>query len=270
MDNQQTMDLTISDGNAVSVHQENIAPVDPFLSIIERALFSPEADISKLERVIALRDEGIAKQAKAEFVAAFSAMQQVLPSVVKKGKGGHNNKFITFDDAISAVKPVLSKYEFALNFKTSRDREKGVVTVTAILRHAGGYEEESSLDLPVDTSGSKNAVQAIGSTVSYGKRYTAFCLLNIAAEGEDDDAQRVSQKQSVQTISEEQAADLLALIEETKADQNGFLVNYKIKSLSDLPLERFKDAVGLLEKKRQKNKERRENQINGGSNGTAH
>ena len=43
------------------------------------------------------------------------------------------------------------------------------------------------MKLPADTSGSKNVVQAIGSSVSYGKRYTMQALLNITSGGEDDD-----------------------------------------------------------------------------------
>jgi hypothetical protein len=43
------------------------------------------------------------------------------------------------------------------------------------------------MTLPLDTSGSKNNVQAVGSSTSYGKRYTATLLLNIRTKGEDDD-----------------------------------------------------------------------------------
>jgi hypothetical protein len=41
-----------------------------------------------------------------------------------------------------------------------------------------------------DASGNKNAVQALGSAISYGKRYTASALLNLTSHGEDDDSFR--------------------------------------------------------------------------------
>ncbi|WP_122221652.1 phosphoadenosine phosphosulfate reductase family protein [Pseudomonas syringae group genomosp. 3] len=47
--------------------------------------------------------------------------------------------------------------------------------------------EATSIVLPVDATGSKNGVQAVASSVSYGKRYTAGLLLNITTTGEDDD-----------------------------------------------------------------------------------
>jgi ERF superfamily. len=245
---QQTMDLAVSNGGAVSAHEENALPVDPFLSIIERALFSPEADISKLERIIALRDQGIEKQAKSIFIENFAAMQAEIPPILKKGKGHNNAKYIRFEDMNAEIKLVLPKYGFSLSFETEQSDKN--VTVKAILEHVAGHRKEASLILPLDTTGNKNAVQAIGSTISYGKRYTAGSLLNIAADGEDDDAQIISQKQSVEFITEEQVADLQSIIEETKSDLQGFLAWCKIKSLADMPAAHFRNAMSVLEKKR--------------------
>jgi hypothetical protein len=41
--------------------------------------------------------------------------------------------------------------------------------------------------LQLDTGPGRNQNQAMGSTLSYGKRYTAEMLLNIVREGEDTD-----------------------------------------------------------------------------------
>ena len=43
----------------------------------------------------------------------------------------------------------------------------GYPTVTGMLRHAGGHVEEGALELPPDTMGGKNALQAIGSATSF-------------------------------------------------------------------------------------------------------
>jgi hypothetical protein len=81
------------------------------------------------------------------------------------------------------------KHGFALTFRT--DFTNGI-TVTGVLSHSAGHREETSITLPADASGSKNAVQAVASTVSYGKRYTAGALLNLTSHGEDDDAYAAS------------------------------------------------------------------------------
>ncbi len=59
--------------------------------------------------------------------------------------------------------------------------------MTGALRHEAGHKEEATLELPVDTTGDKNAVQAVGSTMSYGQRYVARMLLNLTSRGDDDD-----------------------------------------------------------------------------------
>ena len=46
------------------------------------------------------------------------------------------------------------------------------------------------MELPVDTTGSKNAVQAVGSSTAYGKRYVMEALLNLTSRGQDDDGKR--------------------------------------------------------------------------------
>jgi len=64
----------------------------------------------------------------------------------------------------------------------------------------------------VDTSGSKNGVQAVASSVSYGKRYTAGLLLNITTTGEDDDGNGPAAKITPRVTSA-QAAQLAMLLE---------------------------------------------------------
>ncbi|WP_185835578.1 ERF family protein [Pseudomonas aeruginosa] len=61
-----------------------------------------------------------------------------------------------------------------------------------------------------DTSGNKNAVQAVASSVSYGKRYTAGALLNFTTHGEDDDAFTAA---APVLITEAQAKQLKSLLD---------------------------------------------------------
>src|SRR3546814_12068467 len=81
----------------------------------------------------------------------------------------------------AAIKPVLKRHGFALSFRT--DFTNGI-RVAGVLTHSGGHKETTDFVLPADGSGNKNAVQAIASSVSYGKRYTAGALLNLTSHGE--------------------------------------------------------------------------------------
>jgi hypothetical protein len=49
-----------------------------------------------------------------------------------------------------------------------------------------GHSERTTLSATADTSGSKNSIQAIGSTVTYLQRYTLLAAVGLAAGGDDD------------------------------------------------------------------------------------
>lgn len=102
---------------------------------------------------------------------------------------------------------------------------------------------------PVDTSGSKNAIQAIGSTVTYLQRYTLLSGCGLAAASTDDDGRGAAPPA---TITEEQAADLRAMAEEVDADIGQFCAWLRVERLSDLPASQFRKAIAGLEAKRRK------------------
>jgi len=164
-----------------------IATSEPvsMLSIIERAARDPSVDVDKMERLLQMQEVVIKRQAKAEYDIAMASMQPKMPVIEKRGKAYNDTLYARWDDIHQAIMPVLTECGFSLAFKTASDGKN--VSVTAILSHVGGHSEETTLAVPADGSGSKNAVQAIGSSVSYAKRYTASSLLNILAVGEDDD-----------------------------------------------------------------------------------
>lgn len=170
---------------------QQLAQIDqgPMYSMIERAARDPAVDIDKMERLMQMQERAIAREAKAAFDTAMSALQPDLPAIGERGKalvqGQVRYTFALWEDINTAIKPVLMKHGFALTFRT--DFANGI-TVTGVLSHRAGHREETSITLPTDASGSKNAVQAVASSVSYGKRYTAGALLNLTSHGEDDDA----------------------------------------------------------------------------------
>lgn len=157
------------------------------LSIIERAARDPNVDIEKMQRLMDMQDKVRADRAKIAYAAAFAEMQPNLPEIPEHGKG-HGSTYALWEDINELVKPVLAEHGFGISFRTGRDGQS--IAVTAVLSHRDGHREETTMLLPLDTSGSKNAVQAVGSSTSYGKRYTASALLNLTSRGDDDDGKK--------------------------------------------------------------------------------
>jgi hypothetical protein len=226
----------------------SISEVDNFTSMIERLATNKDVDVEKLERMMAMQERILDRNAKMAFTSALAAMQEDMPEVSQNGEIKHGDKVISkyakFEDINEAVKPVLQKHGFAISFRVKQPDSK--IEVTAILSHREGHSEETSIILPADTGGAKNAVQAQGSSVAYGKRYAMCALLNITSRGEDDDGQ------GTDTIDTEQAANLDTLIRSTSADRKAFLEYFKVDDVRNVKARDYANAVKMLTKKAKK------------------
>lgn len=161
------------------------------LEVIARAARDPNVDIDKMERLLEMQERVIAREARAAYSVALAELQPNLPVISERGKilngkGDTQSTYALWEDVNQAIRPLLAETGFSLSFRTGR-ADDGQITVTGVLAHKEGHSEETTITLPSDGSGSKNAVQAVASSTSYGKRYTAFALLNITSRGEDDD-----------------------------------------------------------------------------------
>lgn len=195
-----------------TVEERAVVPVTgaSLMEVIARAAADPNADAEKMERLLGLYERITAQQAKAAYTAALAQLQPRLPVIAERGKTD-KTKYATWEDINDAIRPHLHDCGFALSFRVGR--ADGQVTVTGILSHQEGHSEETTLELPVDTSGSKNAVQAVGSSVSYGKRYTAIALLNITSrdpKDADDDGQAAGSRRRPSQAAQDAFAEINA------------------------------------------------------------
>lgn len=231
------------------------------MAMIERMANDPTIQVERVQQLLAMYEQTKARLAKTAFDAAMSVMQTELPAIQKNGrivikeKGTEkviqSTPYALWEDINDAIKPKLAQHGFALSFRTGLAGD-GKITVTGILSHAEGHREETTITLPHDSTGSKNAVQAVGSSTSYGKRYVATSLLNLTsrtAEDRDDDGQAAG---AAASITPEQVEQLQTLIVQSGADIPKFLKYFKVETLADLSASRFKDAVDALNAKGRK------------------
>jgi len=87
-----------------------------------------------------------------------------------------------------SVKELLTRHGFSYRWITPA-LENGIMTVGCVAQHAQGHSEEMTVPLPVVSGPLMNNVQAHGSTVSYGQRYSFKAVFGIVTTGHDDDAQ---------------------------------------------------------------------------------
>ncbi len=196
------------------------------LQVISRAAADPACDIDKMERLMAMHERMQARDAEAQFNAAMAAMQSDIPSIAERGaivvNGQKRSDYATFEDINDVIKPIMQTHGFAITFKV--ENTPGGLTVTGILMHRAGHRESTTMLLPLDTSGSKNAVQAVGSSTSYGKRYVMSALLNLTTRGEDDDGHAAVPTANVTSV---QAAGISALLDRcTQKSRDWFTGEY--------------------------------------------
>lgn len=164
------------------------------MDVIQIAV-SQGADVDKLTKLFDLQMRWEANQAKKAFDAAMQEFKKDPPEIEKNklvSFGQTNYKHATLDHVCDRVAEALSKHGISHRWRVSQ--EEGTIRVSCILTHSMGHSEETTLAAGPDTSGSKNAIQAIGSTVTYLERYTLLAATGLAAANMDDDGQAAGPK----------------------------------------------------------------------------
>jgi hypothetical protein len=119
---------------------------------------------------------------------------------VRNATGHNSKKYADFAGIARVIDPILGQHGLSYRFRTVQTDK---IAVTCIL-FGHGHSEETTLSGPADASGSKNAIQAIGSTLTYLQRYSLVQMLGIAA-GDDDDGKAAGI--GATTIDEQQIGD---------------------------------------------------------------
>ncbi len=175
-------------------HTNIITPQD----MIQQAIASGSG-VEVMERLLALQERHDAFQARKAFDDAMADLRKTLPKITKSrevdftGKTGIRTQY-RFED-LAEITEALSEPMSAvgLSWRWYTENVQGGVKVTCRITHRAGHFEETSLVGPLDASGNKNPIQAIGSAVSYLQRYTIKAAVGIAAS-HDDDAQEVGKR----------------------------------------------------------------------------
>lgn len=209
------------------------------------------ADIDVLDKLMSLQERWEKNQARKAFDAAIAEAKAEIPTIKKNRHVGFESKsggartdyrHEDFAEVARTVNPVLGRYGLSYRFRVESPVD-GPVIVTCVLSHRDGYFEETTLHAGRDTSGNKNSIQSIGSTVTYLQRYTLKAALGLAAEN-DDDGQASGGDEAV---TEEQRDAILEMISATNSNVEKFCAYMKVEAVADIRQRDFKAAIAALE-----------------------
>lgn len=179
----------------------SFSPTDLLTLAVEKNL-----DVEKLEKLMALQQQWENKQAKKEYYSSLSKFQAECPPILKS-KAGYDKRYYyaPLDQIIKVIKEPL--FNNSLTYHWEQENKDKRIIITCIITHVSGHSERTTLEDAPDTSGSKNAIQAMGSTVQYLRRYTLESVLGIATSAIDTDGQQPAKKAI--KLTKEQSVELL-------------------------------------------------------------
>jgi hypothetical protein len=234
--------------NAVIERQQSTAvalpPAANLMDAIARAAADPSVDVAKMQALYAMHSQMVERDAKQQYVEALAEFKANPPSIVKAkavsfttNRGTTSYKHATLDMVCRAVADKLAEVGITHRWHTEQ-KDGGRIRVTCILTHRAGHSEQTTLEGSPDDSGGKNAIQAIGSAVTYLQRYTLLAATGLSTQDQDDHDGRAPQ-QTAETITQDQADHLQTLIEANGRDLARFKQWAKVERLIDIPQSKY-------------------------------
>lgn len=148
------------------------------------------ADLEKLEKLMALQERWESNEARKAYVAAMTAFKAEPLEIFKKKTvefSGTKYNHAELSDVTEVVCPAMAKHQLSHRWDVKQEGER--ITVDCVITHVLGHSEKVTMEAMPDSSGKKNAIQQVASTVSYLQRYTLLAATGVATKGMDDDAQ---------------------------------------------------------------------------------
>lgn len=181
-------EMTIGEGNKIVPRDPT--PATTTLIDLLRAAVDKGADVATLERLAKLYESAETAQKKAEFNAALADAKRDIKPIIKDKAVGSMYKYETFAAIAEAVDPVLSEHGLFYTFPDAAGHnDPALVTVCCRLSHRNGYSVEATRSAKPDVGQNRNAVQAMGSSITYLQRYTLKAVLGLAVSNDTDSRQ---------------------------------------------------------------------------------
>lgn len=169
-----------------SPEPKQLTPMD-LLSVA----LSKDAAIDVIERLAALQEKFVAKQAEQDFFQALHMAQEEVPSIetnkeVKTSGGKLMYKYASYEQLDKALRPIYIKHGMAIAF-SGGEAPAGKVRVLCCVSHRNGHAERYQLDLAVDQGAAQlTKTDAELAAQSKAKRRILRNIFNIVDDLEDE------------------------------------------------------------------------------------
>lgn len=178
---EETKDLTLIKPGEITVNPDS--PMAMFQIAASQGM-----DLDRLDKMLDLQEKWEQRESKKAYIRAMSEFKANPPTLLKQSKVEYGNtkySYASLDHVAEEINSTLSKYGMFASW--TQDQSGDAIKVTCKISHQDGHFEETSLMSKPDNSGGKNAIQGLGSAITYLQRYTLLALTGLAAKGMDTD-----------------------------------------------------------------------------------
>lgn len=148
------------------------------------------AAIDVIERLAALREKELARQAELEFNEALNRVQAAIKRIAPDLTNPQTkSKYASYAAIDRVIRPIYTAEGFSLSFSDDETQVPDKLRIVCYVSRSG-YTRKYLKNMPIDTKGIKGGdvmttTHATASADSYAKRYLVRDIFNLAT-GEDD------------------------------------------------------------------------------------
>jgi hypothetical protein len=117
-----------------------------------------------------------------EIAAAMSKLQGEIEDA-SKDTSGYGYKYADLSQVLGIIRPLLSKNGLSFTQHVSNADDK--IIIETMLMHSSGQWMSSEIAMPPVQGKSMNAAQAVGSIITYGRRYALTAIFGITQTDDD-------------------------------------------------------------------------------------
>jgi hypothetical protein len=161
-------------------------------------------------------------------------------------RGAKKALYADLAEVLSTIRPVFAKHGLAIIQAPSA--EPGVVHVTTRIIHASGQWIEDTLSLPYNGT---NLAHALGSAITYMRRYSAAAFAAIAQADDDGNASvetvpAIKIEHKEETLNQDQINEIDRLLIASGTNAEKVCTAYRVTAVSKLPVSAYDKIVARL------------------------
>src|SRR5690606_40950072 len=154
----------------------------------------PTVSIERVEQAFAFYQKVQAEPARKAFALALVEAKREMEPIAKDAYNPQTkSRYASLTALDKALRPIYTKHGFAVSYNTEQSAFENHVKIICTVAHSLGHERTYSVDMPCDGKGAKGGdvmtkTHAMGSAISYGRRYLLASVFNVTtADLPDDD-----------------------------------------------------------------------------------